>query len=188
MAAHDKNVGWSSQPATRPTRETSGQSALAWCPVGRAPPSRRELRPAKLTPRGGQRSDRLVSPNSSTVPTARTRTPCKGVGRGRGRRTRRRRACRRRWIPAPPHGACSHYLSGAVEPRMFMFPSSLAGPGINPNCGGGQRISPQAVEGAQRRRRGGGSKWGSSRAGRLEACSPRAGLVGPPGEEVTGAL
>jgi hypothetical protein len=127
MAAHDKNVGWSSQLATRPTRETSGQSALAWRPVGRAPPSRRELRPAKLTPRGGQRSDRLVSPNSSTVPTAWTRTPCKGVGRGRGRRTRRRRACRRRWIPAPPHGACSHYLSGAVEPRMFMFPSSLAG-------------------------------------------------------------
>jgi hypothetical protein len=40
----------------------------------------------------------------------------------------------------------------------------------------------------QRCRRGGGSKWGSPRVGGHQACSPRAGFVGRPGEEVPGAL
>jgi hypothetical protein len=145
--------------------------------------------PTKLTPRGGRRSDRLPSANSSMVPTAPTRTSCRGVGHGRGRQTRcRHRACRRWWIPAPPRGACSHYLFGAAEPRMFMFPSSLAGARINPGCSRGRRINPRAVGGAQRRHRDGGSKWSSPRVGGLQSCSPRAGLIGPPNEEVTGAL
>jgi hypothetical protein len=67
----------------------SGRSVLAWCPTGLASPSRRESRPAKLTPRGGRRSDQLPSANFSTVPTAPTRTPCRGVGRRQGRRTQR---------------------------------------------------------------------------------------------------
>jgi hypothetical protein len=115
------------QQLTLPER-TSGRSALVWRPAGRAPPSHREPRPTKLTPRGSRRSERLPSANSSTVLTTPTRTPCRGVGRGRGRWTRRRRrACRRRWTPAPPRGACSHYLSWVAEPQMFISPSSLAG-------------------------------------------------------------
>jgi hypothetical protein len=88
----------------------------------------------------------------------------------------------------PPRGACDHYLSGVVENWMFMFPSSLAGPRVNPGCGGGRRISPRAAGGAQRHRRGSVSKRSSPRVGKLQVRSPRAGLVGPPDEEVPVAL
>jgi hypothetical protein len=72
--------------------------------------------------------DQLPSANFSTVPTAPTQTYCRDVSRGRGRQTRRGdRARRRQWIPTLPPGACSRYLYGAEEPRMFMFPSLLAG-------------------------------------------------------------
>jgi hypothetical protein len=61
---------------------TSGRSALAWRPVGRAPPSRREPRPAKLTPprRSEQRSapvcqlyDGSDRPNSDSLQRRRSR-------------------------------------------------------------------------------------------------------------------
>jgi hypothetical protein len=73
----------------------------------------------------------------------------------------------------PPHDVSSYCLSGAAEPRTYTFLSSLAGPRTDRDFGGGQKISPRAVGGAQHRCRGGGSKRGS----------PRAGLVGPLGEE-----
>jgi hypothetical protein len=75
---------WAQAPdkqLTLPER-TSGRSALAWHLAGRAPLSRREPRPANLTPRGGRRSDRLPSANFSMAPTAPTRINCRGVGRG----------------------------------------------------------------------------------------------------------
>jgi hypothetical protein len=107
---------------------TSGRSAPARSPAGRAPLGRRVPRPAKLTPRGGRRSGRLPPANSMMVPTAPTPTLCRGAGRGRSRQTlRRRRARRRQWILAPPRGVCSRFLSRAAEPRMFTFPSSPAG-------------------------------------------------------------
>jgi hypothetical protein len=93
--------------------------------MGRAPLSRRKLRPAKLTRQGGRRSGQLPPASSSTVPTTPTWTPCRGIGLGRSRRTRRQcRARRRRQILAPPRGACSCYLSVVAEPRTFMSPSS----------------------------------------------------------------
>jgi hypothetical protein len=49
----------------------------------------------------------------------------------------------KRWIPAPPRGACSRYLSGAAEPRIFTFPSSSAGPGANPDYRRGRRSAPE---------------------------------------------
>jgi hypothetical protein len=107
---------------------TSGRSARAWRLAGRVPPSHRGPRPAKLTPRGGRRSVRRPSTSFSMAPTTPTRILCRDTGRGRSRRTRRRhRAHCRWWILVPPRGACGHYLSGAVEPRTFMFPSSPAG-------------------------------------------------------------
>jgi hypothetical protein len=41
------------------------------------------------------------------------------------------------------------------------FPRGWQGPRVTPDRGGGQRISPGAIGGAQRHRRGSGSKWGS---------------------------
>jgi hypothetical protein len=51
-----------------------------------------------------------------------------------------------------------------------------------------QRISSRAARGVQHHRRGGESKWSSPRVGGLQARSPRVGLVGPHGGEVSGAL
>jgi hypothetical protein len=67
---------------------TSGRFALAWRRAVRAPRSYRELRPAKLTPQGGRRSDWLPFANFSTVLTAPTQTPCRGVSRERSQLTR----------------------------------------------------------------------------------------------------
>jgi hypothetical protein len=106
-----------------PPERASGRSVLVWRPAERVPPSRREPSLSRRTLRGGRRSDRLLSANSSTAPTTPTRTPYKGAGRGRGRQTRRRhRVRRKRWILASPRGGCSHYLSGVVEPRRPCFP------------------------------------------------------------------
>jgi hypothetical protein len=109
-------------------RRTSGRSALAWCLAGRVPLSRRELRPVKLTPRGGRRSGRLPPANSTMAPTAPTRTPCRGADRRGSRRIRcRHRACCGWWSLAPQHSACSRYLSRAAEPWTSMYPLSPAG-------------------------------------------------------------
>jgi hypothetical protein len=118
---------------------TRGRYAPMWRPAVRAPLRHREPRLAKPTLQGGRRSGWLRFANPSTVPTAPTRTPCRGAGRERGRHTKRRhRACLRRWIPAPPRVACNRYLSGAAEPQKFTFPSSLAGSKDQPRL----RISP----------------------------------------------
>jgi hypothetical protein len=77
---------------------------------------------------------------------------------------------------------------GRRSPRCTRFPRRRRGPRINPGHGGGRRIHPRAAGGTQHRRRGSKLKWGSFRVGGLQARSPRAGLVGLPGEEVLGAL
>jgi hypothetical protein len=77
---------------------------------------------------------------------------------------------------------------GRRSPGCTRFPHRWRGPRINPSRGGGRRIGSRAAGGAQHRHRGGESKWGSPRVGGLQAHNPRAGLVGPPGEEVPGAL
>jgi hypothetical protein len=74
-----------------PPERTGGWFALTWSPAGRAPPSCRDPRLVRQTLRGGRRSGRLQYASSSMVPTAPTRTPCRGAGRGRGRQTQRRR-------------------------------------------------------------------------------------------------
>jgi hypothetical protein len=116
-----------------PPERTSGRPALAWRPAGRAPPSHREPRPAKPTPRGGRRRDRLQSANFSMVPTTPTRTPCRGAGRGRGRQTRhRRRVCRRRQIPAPPPAPVVITYLGRWSPGCSRIPRHWRGPRVNP--------------------------------------------------------
>jgi hypothetical protein len=113
--------------------KTSGRFVPARSQAGEAPPGRRESRRAKLTPRGGRRSGRLPSANSTMVPIAPTLTPCRGTGRGRSRRTLCQCGeCRRRWIPMPPRGACSRYFSGVAEPRTFTCPLSPAGAKVQP--------------------------------------------------------
>jgi hypothetical protein len=102
-------------------------SVPARSPAGRASPGRGVPRPAKLTP-PRRSEERLALAISTMVPTAPTPTPCRGAGHERSRRTlRRRRACHRRWILAPPCGACSRYFSGAAEPHTSMSPSSPTG-------------------------------------------------------------
>jgi hypothetical protein len=110
-----------------PPEKTSGRSALVWRPAGRAPPSRRDPRPAKPILRESRRSGQRPPACSTMAPTAPTPTPCRGVDRGRGHRTRRRRRAHHRWwSQAPPHGVCNHCSSGAVGPQMFTCPSSRA--------------------------------------------------------------
>jgi hypothetical protein len=103
------------------------------CAAGRVLPSRRDPRPVKSIPREGRRSGRRPPASFMTAPTVPTSTPCKGASRGGGRRTRCRCLARRRWrSQALPRGACSRCSSGAVEPRMFMCPSSPAGATVQP--------------------------------------------------------
>jgi putative hemolysin len=177
---------WARAHARRlpPPERTSGRSSLVWCPAGRVPPSRKDLCPAQPIPREGQMSGRRPPASFMMALTAPTPTPCRGAGRGGGRRTRhRRRAHRRRQSQA-----CSHCLSGAAEPQMFMCPSSPAGTTVQPEPSRRLGVSPRASGGAYCHRRGGGPKRSRPRVGGLEACNPRAGLVGPPGEEGPGAL
>jgi hypothetical protein len=156
---------------------TSGRSALVWRPAGRAPPGRRVPRLAKSTPREGQRSGWLPPATFMMAPTALTRTPCRGVDRGGSRRTRRRRRACRRWRSlAPPCDTCNGPTP--VVARVEGSASERAE----------ERVA--AVEAADRSGaapRVGGPEARNPRAGG-EACSPRAGLAGPPGEEASGAL
>jgi hypothetical protein len=117
-----------------PPERTSGWSALAWLPAGRAPPSRREPYLTRPTLRGSRRSDRLRLANSSTDLTAPTRTPCRGTGRGRGRRT----GVDVERVAAPSVIA----YSGRRSPKCTHFPRRRQGPRINPGRGGGRRIGP----------------------------------------------
>jgi hypothetical protein len=168
---------------------TSGRSALAWRPAGRALLSHKDTRPVKLAPRGGRRSDQLQSANFSMVPTAPTRTPCRGVNRGRGRRTRRRHQARRsRWIPTPPRDACSRYLSRAAEPWTFMFPSSLARAKDQPQLlqrPEGQPPSCQGSASPPLRRQIEEEQPPSWQA---PSVQPPSRARGPPDEEIWGAL
>jgi hypothetical protein len=128
IAVHDKNAGSSSRPAARPAREDQWVVRPRMAPSGTGTPELQRAPPRQADP--PRRSEERPAPvrNSLTAPTAPTQTPCRGAGRGRGRQTRRRLRVRRwRRIPVPLRGACSHCLSGAAEPRMFTFPSSLAG-------------------------------------------------------------
>jgi hypothetical protein len=172
-----------------PPVRTSGWSALAWRPAGRAPPSRRapprqadpprrsEERPATVR----QLFDGSDHPNSDSLQ----------------RRRSRARSTDLASMPSVPQEADSGATPAAPaviaypgrrSPGCSHFPRHWRGPRVNPGRGGGRRISPQAIGGAQCHRRDDGSKWGSPRVGGLQACSPRVGLVGSPGEEVPGAL
>jgi hypothetical protein len=77
---------------------------------------------------------------------------------------------------------------GRRIPGHTCFPRHWRVPRTDPGRGGGRKINPRAVRGAQRHCRGGGSKCGSPRVGGHQARSSRAGFVGPPVEEVPGAL
>jgi hypothetical protein len=121
---------WARAPLKQLTlpERTSRRSGLVWRPVGRAPLSRRDPHPTKLTPREDRRSSQRPPASFTMAPTAPTLTPCRGVDRGGSSRSRRRcRACRRRRSQAPPRGTCSHCLYGAAKPRTSISPSSPAG-------------------------------------------------------------
>jgi hypothetical protein len=102
-----------------------------------------------------------------------------------GANTERTAGGRFRRRPAAP--SVIAYL-GLRIPGCSSFPHRRRGPSTNPARGGGRRIGPQAVGGAQRHRRGGDSNWSSPRVGALQARSPRADLVGLPSEEIPGVL
>jgi hypothetical protein len=99
-------------------------------------------------------------------------------------------------IPNPPNSGFRRRptvptiitYTGRPGPGCSCFPRHCRGPWVDLGRDGGRRISPRAVEGVQRHRRSGESKWRSPRVGRLQACNPRAGLIGPPDEEIPGAL
>jgi hypothetical protein len=113
--------------------KTSVRSTLVWRPVGRAPPSRKDPRPAKPILQEGRRSVRCPPASFTMAPTASTLTPCRGADHGRGRRTRRQRRAHLRWrSQVLPRGVCSHCLSMVAGPRMFTCPSSLVGATIQP--------------------------------------------------------
>jgi hypothetical protein len=101
---------------------TSGWSALTWRPAGRAPPSCREPRLAKLTPprQSEERSTPVLQlydgsdrPDSDSLQRRRLRA--------KSTDSRRCRGCCRRWILAPPRDACSRYLFGVAGPRRSCF-------------------------------------------------------------------
>jgi hypothetical protein len=87
MAACDKNVGSSSRQAARPAREDQRTIRTRAEPSRTGAPGRKVPRPAKLSPRGSQRSGHLPFTNSTMVWTVPTATPCRGTGHGRSRRT-----------------------------------------------------------------------------------------------------
>jgi hypothetical protein len=177
---------------------TSGRSAPVRCPAERALPGRRDLCPTKPTLREGRRSDRCLSASFMTAQTGLTPTPCRGAGRRGGRRIRRRRrACRRQRNRVLPCGACSCCLFGAAEPRISMCPSSPAGAMVQLRSLWKSEGQPPSHWGECWRRRGGRPKRRSARDSGLKTCRsraglevrrPRAGHVGPPGEESPSAL
>jgi hypothetical protein len=123
--------------------KTSGRSALVWRPVGRAPPSRKDPRPAKPILREGRRSARCPPASFTMALTASTLTPCRGANHRRGRRTWRQRRAHHRWrSQALPRGVCSHCLSRVARPRMFTCPSSPVGAMIQPDRRRGRGVSP----------------------------------------------
>jgi hypothetical protein len=96
-----------------------------------------------------------------------------------------------------PHGACSRFLSGAAEPRMSLCPTSPTGAmvqlwplrksdGQHPSQWG-ECCRCTGDRPKRRSARDGELKTCRSQAG-LEARRPRAGHVGPPGEESPTAL
>jgi hypothetical protein len=142
MAARDNNVDSSLRKAARPAREDQRMVRLRVEPSRTGASRPQSAAPCQADPRGSRRSVQLPSANSTMVSTAPTPTPCRGPDRGRSRRTLRQRRVRRRWwIPVPPRGACSRYLSGAAEPRMFTCPSSPAGAKVQPRPS--QRLEDQ---------------------------------------------
>jgi hypothetical protein len=75
---------------------------------------------------------------------------------------------------------------GAPDVHLSLFAGG--GQGSIPAVWRSEDQPPCSWGSAAPRRRGGGSKWDSPRVGGLQACSPRAGLIRPPGEEVPGVL
>jgi hypothetical protein len=127
-AGRDKIVGSSSHPAAPLACVGPARHPAEW-----ALPSRRDSRPVRSIPQGGQRSDRCPSARSMMARTVRTPTPCRGAGRGGGRRIRHRRRARRRWRNrALPRGTYSRCLSEVAGPRMFTCPLSQEGAMVQP--------------------------------------------------------
>jgi hypothetical protein len=124
---------------------TSERSALAWRPARRAPPSRREPRPAKLTPRGGRRNDRLPYANFTMAPTARLGLPAEvsvtgevvGLDIDTGHTAGGGIWC----CSAVP--AVATY-SGRQSPGRPCLPHHRRGPRTNPGRHIGPRINPRA--------------------------------------------
>jgi hypothetical protein len=118
-------------------------------PAGRAPPSRKESRPAKLTPRGGRRSDRLPSANFTMAPTPRlgfpVAAPVAGEVDGLGVDTER--AAGGGFWRRPAALAVVTY-PGRRSPGHSRFPHRWRGPRTNPSRRRGRRISPPSGRGS----------------------------------------
>jgi hypothetical protein len=133
---------------TLPER-TSGRSALAWRPAGRAPPSRREPRPAKLTPKavGGAIGShpptfqRFRPPRLGLFAEASVAGEVDGLGVDAECAAGGGFWCR---LVVP---VVVTYL-GRRSPGRSRFPLHRRGPRTNPDCRRGRRISPRAVGGA----------------------------------------
>jgi hypothetical protein len=199
-AARDKNVGSSSRQAARPAREDQRSVCPCVAPSGTGasepqrttprqadpdPLRRLEERPASTR----QLYDGSDRPDSDSLQRRRSRaksTDCIDAERAAGGGV---------WCRPTAYAIVTY--PGWRSPGCSCFPHPGRGPRTNSSCRRGQRVSPRADGGASSRRRGGGPKWSSPRAVGpearnprvgLEACSPRAGLVGPAGKETPGAL
>jgi hypothetical protein len=83
MVMRDKNVGSSLRPAACPAQKGQRTVRPRAVPSETGASESQRAAPRQADPlRGGQRSNWLLSANSSTVPTALTRTPCRGAGHG----------------------------------------------------------------------------------------------------------
>jgi hypothetical protein len=158
-------------------KRTSGRSALVWRPVGRAPPSRREPRPAKSTPprRWEERptfvcqlydgsdlpdSDSLQRRRSwgKSTDSASTSSASQAVESG-----------------AAPRRLQSLLIRGGGAPNVHVSLVTDGGQGPTPAVAGVGGLAREHT-GERCHRRGGGPKRSSPRVGGPEACSPRAGL------------
>jgi hypothetical protein len=128
MAAHDKNAGSSSRPAAHFAREdqqaarprvapsrTGAPESQRAPPHQADPPRQSEERPAPVR----QLFDGSDCPDSDSLQRRRSRA--------RSTDSASTLSVPQEDISSTAPGACNHYLSGAVEPRMFTYPSSLAG-------------------------------------------------------------
>jgi hypothetical protein len=169
---------------------SSRRSGLTWRPAGghlrvaeiRTPPNRPSRRSEEWPASACQLYDGSDRPDSDSLQRRRSR--------GKSSDSASTPSAPQEAEPgAAPRCLQSLLIRGGGVSNVHMSLITGGGHSPTPGCRGGQGVSPpRAGEGACCCRQGGGPKQSSSRVGGLKARSPRAGLVGPPGEEGPSAI